>query len=169
MVDERSLVDLTLSPGEQVVTQGRLERLADGQATLHVAGAWGQSRPGFLIGDDVAIRFADKFAPTGNQSVRIVGTWDGRQIFDAEATVISASHTVHFEDVERELSPSELGQSRFVEVAEALVASSGAPVIASGGTKTSLWLHVLYVTPELVRAHQDAPIKTDIFTSITPA
>lgn len=100
--------------------------------------------------------------------MRVVGVWTDGEIVDAVATGTDWPRVEYVRGLEGSITPAELGQTAFVELAESFAADSVAPVIASGGTRSSMWLHVLYVTAELAEAHDHLPIRTDVFASITP-
>jgi hypothetical protein len=169
MVDGRSLDHLILQHGAQVVVCGTLDPVDQSRATLWVVAAWDPKRPGRLTGGDVNVRFAEVTPASGQGFVRVIGTWQGGEIVDATATSIESPSAGYWQAPEGSIAPSELGRERFVELAEELAAHSPAPVIGSGGTRSSMWICVLHVTPELVEAHRGLPVRVDVYASITPA
>lgn len=168
MVYGRPLDHLKLEPGAKVTAYGTLEPTEQGRVTLWTVAAWDAMRPGRLEGANVDVQFVDDADLPSGQVVQVVGTWYQGRIVDAAASTALNPSAYHYVAAQGHLSPAELGQKRFVELLEWLRARAAAPVIATGGTASTMWIHVLYVTPELVQAHRELPLRTDVFASVTP-
>lgn len=166
MVDGHPLEHLILRRGDRVVAYGRLESADRTGGILHVVCSHNPTREGWLQRDDVEVRFARRSHDSTRDFLRVTGIWDGRSIIDADATITDAPRTVHWQGKPGTLTPRELGQTPLVDQLQNLVARSSAPVIATGGTRSAMWIHVLYVTSGLARAHRKVPVQTDVFTSI---
>lgn len=67
------------------------------------------------------------------------------------------------------LAPGELGAGRYRELTEQVQAAVAGRVIASGGTDSALWFHVLSVTPELAALGEAFPTRVDVFAAVAPA
>lgn len=171
MVDGRSMEHLIVEPGSRVSAFGHIERDADARPVLWVAFPWEPRRwPYRTTGGDIAVERVDlpeETIPPG--LVRVEGTWTGNTITEAVVEPVNAAEVASWSSGEGEVTPAELGAEKFAQISSMLDHAGPAPSLGSGGTDAAMWRHVLYVTPELVKAHRGLPIRVDTFTAMSPA
>lgn len=168
MVDGRLLGDLILKEGLTVSAYGWFDDSDDREPTLWVADAWQPQRFHKCAGADVRVRPVDDVAVPASTPVEVIGTWHDGSIVDAVVMKTDNPITYRHESSKGTVHPVDFGRDNTVGLISRLSNSGSAPTIASGGTDSGIWLHVLYATEELVRIHGEAPLKTDLFVSIVP-
>lgn len=113
----------------------------------------------------MALREPQEF-PNG-ALVRAAGLWNGESITDSVLAHAPGGQVARSAGSSAKLTSGEAGESTFLATLKT-VRASGAPVLATGSSKTTAWVYVLHVTPQLAEVQEKSPVQLDIFTSITP-
>ncbi|MDF2582193.1 MAG: hypothetical protein K0R33_836 [Mycobacterium sp.] len=168
MVEERSLNDLILEPGRRAVAFGRLEAAADQTYALWVVPAYNPQASCRVAGGVVPVMPMQRAGEVPSSTVNVTGTWTGEWLVDASVTEGPRPLAKPWLGEPGAVAMSQLGLERHRELSDRLVSASVEPVLGIGGSDDGIVLHVLYVTPSLVEACRNLPVRADIYAAITP-
>ena len=168
MVDGHTLGDLVVAAGDEVIASGFLERADEpGDWRLWATDPWHAEGVRRLANGSVQVRLrAGAHPQPGAVSVR--GTWSEASIGDAIVEPVQSLPATPWRSA-GETPPGVLGAQGYREFHDAVQASVGGRIIASGGTDSALWFHVLIITPELAELHETFPTRVDLLAAVVPA
>lgn len=168
MAEERSLSDLTLTPGMRAAAFGRLEHAPGRTYTLSVVPSWNPDQSCGYAEGLVPVTPKEWAAELPESTVNVTGTWTGKSLVDASFREGRGPLIDAWLGEPGALVMSQLGMQRYSELSSLIVAAGAAPVLSSGGSDAGIEMLVLFVTPSLVEVHRNFPVRADIYPAIAP-
>lgn len=169
---ERSLVDLIVRPGMDVVMFGTVDLFtAPDEITVWALNPWVPTRPRRDVGGNVTVVAAA--LPRGVKDgavVRVRGTWAGSRIDAAIVETTAKPVVAQVVGPPNRVSLRDAGLERFLELTSAVHATRASAIGSGGGSPDdTAWFHVLYVTPELVELIEQTTLRAAFQVVITPS
>lgn len=153
--------------GRRVEMVGRLDSQSPLRVILWAPNPWEPNHEQRFEGGSVAVALREPQEFPNGALVRAAGLWNGESITDGVLAHAPGGQVARSAGSSAKLTSGEAGESTFLATLKS-VRASGAPVLATGSSKTTAWVYVLHVTPQLAEAQEKSPVQLDIFTSITP-
>ena len=168
MAEGRSLNELILEPGTRAVAFGRLEPAEDQTYALWVVPGYNPETSCRVAGGVVSVVPKEWPAELPAGTVNVTGMWTGEGLVEASITEARRPVAEPWVGDPGTVAMSQLGPERHSELSHRLVSASVEPVLGIGGSDDGIVMHVLYITPSLVEAYRNLPVRADIYAAITP-